>query len=181
MAEQNQTPGNKKKFRFGIGSVIDIVIILLILAAIAGIAFRVYSAKSPTVSSEKADYEIRFRVDSVSYMLPNYLRAGDQVYFGDSGKKFGILQANDGSENGSALAVRAANILIRDEGGNYISASYPGEALVDATGTVLASGYFDASGSFLLDGKIHVTPGETVRVRTELADFTLVVTEIEKH
>ena len=52
---------------------------------------------------------------------------------------------------------------------------------MDATGAVLSSGYYDASGSFLLDGKIHVTPGETIRVRTELADFTLVVTEIEKH
>lgn len=103
------------------------------------------------------------------------------MYFSDSGKKFGVLEANDASESGSALAVSAANVLIRDDSGNYVSVSYPDEALVDATGAVLSSGYYDASGSFLLDGKIHVTPGETIRVRTELADFTLVVTEIEKH
>lgn len=178
--EQNKAASGKK-FRFGVGSVIDIVIILLILAAAFGIGYRIYTSEHPTVSSDAADYEVWFRVESVSYMLPNYLRAGDQVYLNDSGKLFGTLLDGNEYEDGTALTSTAATVTVRDENGNYVSVSYPGGTLVDATGAILATGYYDAGGSFLLDGKTHLTPGERVRVRTELADFTLIVTEIDKH
>ena len=177
---QNKSPSGKK-FRFGVGSVIDIVIILIIVAALVGIGFRIYATQHPTVSTEKGEYEVSFRVDSVSYMLPNYLRTGDEVYLSDSGRLLGVLQNSSEYEEGSALAVTPARVTVLDENGNYVSVSYPGEALVDAVGVVLASGYYDANGSFLLDGKIHITPGEVLHVRTELVDFSLTVTEIEKH
>jgi hypothetical protein len=47
-------------------------------------------------------------------------------------------------------------------------------------GTLSCRGTFEADGSFLLDGTMHLTPGSAIRVHTETASFTMAITDCTK-
>ncbi len=157
------------------GNVLDILILLLLVAAIVAIGYRYYMQSGQSKSAQISDAEISFEIRDAIFSLPSYMQVGDVVYRED-GTPLGTLRDNDTVDENTALYVSAASVLTTDEDGNYIRITYPDSSRVDCIGTISCRGTFEEDGSFLLDGTTHVTPGSAIRLHTETASFTAVIT-----
>jgi hypothetical protein len=156
---------------------LDIFIIILVIASIAGIVYRQYTSTLPTKTDEEAAYEVYFSVKNISFTTPEYLSTNDKVYF-ETGEFFGNLLNNNDTDTGSPLVVTPASVVLTDENGNYVSTMYPDGSRVDANGSILCRCVRTADGRYLLGGTKHITPGETILVRTELVDLQIVITSV---
>ncbi|MBQ7337793.1 MAG: hypothetical protein IJW40_04970 [Clostridia bacterium] len=156
------------------GNVLDLLILLLLVAAIIAIGYRYYTLSGQGKSELLSDAEISFEITDAVFTLPSYVQAGDALYMED-GTYLGVLQDNNAEDENTALYVSAATVITTDEDGNYIRISYPDSSRVDCIGTLLCRGTFEQDGSFLLDGTMHLTPGSAIRVHTETAAFTVAI------
>ena len=161
------------------GNVLDILIVLLLVAAIAAIGYRYYTLSGQGKSELLSYAEISFQIKEAGYTLPGYVQPGDRVYMED-GTFLGTMQDSNAEDENTALYTSAATKITTDEDGNYIRISYPDFSRVDCIGTILCRGTFEADGSFMLDGTTHITPGSAIRVHTETAAFTIAVTSCTK-
>jgi hypothetical protein len=157
------------------GNVLDAVIIVVLLLAIVGIGLRYYTRSGQGKAELLSDAEITFEIKDAIFTLPSYVQSGDSLYT-EEGTCLGVLKDNNTSDENTALYVSAAAAMVTDKDGNYIRISYPDSSRVDCIGTVSCRGMLEEDGSFLLDGVIHVTPGSAIRVHTETAAFTAVIT-----
>ena len=74
--------------------------------------------------------------------------------------------------------VHCVSVLVFDENGNYVTLDHPDSSLMDVIGSVTCRGRLGEDGSFLLDGRTPVTPGQTIAVHTEQVSFVLTVVQI---
>ena len=174
---KNESVKEKRNIRL---NVIDILLIVLLLLTIAGIVFRIWSARNPSVRNDLAEYEVYIKVENVIFTLPTYLNETDTVYTED-GTEFGSFLTNTETEGEGALYATAAEIIVSDGAGGYTTVLYPDQSRVDATGAILVKGIVDESGCFLWGGTIYLTPGETICLHTELVDFVAVIQAVEAH
>ena len=159
---------------------LDIFIIILVIASIAGIIYRHYSSGLPTKTDAEASYEVYFSVKDISFTTPSYLNTDDKIYF-ESGEFFGNLLNNNDTDTSSALVVTPANIVLTDENGNYVSTMYPDGSRVDANGSMLCKCVKTEDGRYLLGGTKYITPGEEISVRSELVDLKITITSIAEY
>ena len=158
---------------------LDIVIIILILAAVAGIYFRYNILDTLTGRLNQKDYIISFEINDIMYSTENYINIGDKVYYNSgSGENVGkLIEASEDSKN--ALSVRYAKIDIIPEGEKQVyEAYYPKDTRIDASGRMLCSGTYSVAGGFLLNGTDHVSAGDKLAVRTDLVTVEIVITDI---
>ena len=159
---------------------LDIFIIVLVIASVAGIIYRQYGSGFTTKSDVEASYEVHFSVDDISFTVPSYLNTNDKIYF-ESGEFFGNLLNNNDTDSESALVVTPANVVIVDEGGNYVSVMYPDGSRVDANGSLLCKCVKTSDGRYLLGGTKYITPGEEISVRSELVDLKIKIMSISEY
>jgi hypothetical protein len=76
------------------------------------------------------------------------------------------------AEGDSIFAVTPVQATTTDDNGEKVTVTLP---LVDLSGGVLCRGTMQQDGSFLLDGRTPITPGQQLTVHTETATFTLTV------
>jgi hypothetical protein len=168
---------NTKRF-WRRGNVLDIVIILLLLAAAFAIGYRYYQ----TVTEEKNDtldtVMVTFEVKSAQPTIVQAIKAGDTIYLDGANSAFGQITAHAAATDGTPFAVSAAKVTVQDENGNYVEIALPDGSLIDFVGTVSCLGFVDENGTFLLDGRTPVTPGQTIAVHTEQASFVLTVVSL---
>lgn len=159
---------------------LDIFIIILVIASVAGIIYRQYTSDLPTKTEGEASYEVHFSVKNISFTVPSYLKTDDKIYF-ETGDFFGNLLNNNDNDQDSALVVTPASVVLTDENGNYVSAMYPDGSRVDANGSILCKCVKTADGRYLLGGTRYITPGESITVRTELVDLTITITSVAQY
>ena len=87
MKTVNET-SKKRSPRF---SVLDAVIILLVIVAVAGVYFRYNIIGFISGAQNLEDYAISYSIKDIRYTTPNYINVGDEVYFADDGEHFGTL------------------------------------------------------------------------------------------
>jgi hypothetical protein len=154
-------------------SVIDTLIVLLVLAAVAGIVYRVVDAAGQSKAQEaRPMYAVYFSVEATHKDVLAEIQGFDAVYDPEDGVKLGYIAAYEDTEEGDykpALSIVPA---------------------VDATGRdrVTASGCFICSegtmmnGGLLVDGDDrYLTPGTELSIRTDRAILTVRITEIRAH
>ena len=154
-------------------SAIDTVILLLILAAIAGVVYRVADAARQSIANEERPlYAVYFSVEETHKDVLAEIRGFDAIYAPEDGVRLGYIAAYEDTEEGDytpALAIVPA---------------------VDATGRdrVTASGCFICTegtmknGGLLVDGNDrYLTPGSELCIRTDRAVLTIRITEIRAH
>ena len=161
------------------GNVLDIVIVLLLLAAVVSIGYRYYTLSGQGKTELLSYADISFEIKDAVYSLPSYVKAGDAVYMED-GTYLGVLKDSSTDDDSTALYTSPATVIATDEDGNFVRISYADHSRLDCTGILSCRGTFEADGSFLLDGTMHLTPGSAIRVHTETASFTIAITDCAK-
>ncbi|MBE6660004.1 MAG: DUF4330 family protein [Ruminococcaceae bacterium] len=169
---------NTKRF-WRRGNVLDIAIILLVLAAAFAIGYRYYQ----TVTEEKNDtldtVMVTFEVKSAQSAITKAIKAGDVVYLDSADSALGQIVVHTAATDGTPFSVSAAKVLVQDANGNYVEVTVPDDSsIVDFEGTVSCLGFVDENGTFLLDGRTPITPGQKIAVYTEQTSFTLTVVSL---
>lgn len=168
---------NTKRF-WKRGNVLDVVILLLILAAIASVVFRYYQTQNDLEEQNSQTVRISFSVEQALPAIADAAAVGDTLRLTD-GAVFGTLEAHEGATGTCPFAVKAAQILLKDASGNYVEAPLETKSLVDLEGVLECTGIYDEHGVFLLDGRYSISPGQRVAVLSEKTAFVLCVTDMD--
>ena len=155
------TEKNKSRFNG-----IDLLIVLVILACIAGILIRAYGVNRLERAAHADTVNISFKVSGLSDTSGNIFAKDDIYYIADTERVFGRLS---GFETAPCMA------LIEKTDGTAVSARVPGQ--IDVSGTFSAEGKMTDEG-FLLGGVEYVYINETYTVESKQCRITLTVTDI---
>ena len=161
------------------GNVLDVVILLLILAAIASIGYRYYTTTRAADADELDDYVITFRAEGVLPGVVDVLREEEALYL-SGGETLGTLERIPGAMDTAPVISQPTKATLQDSQGNYVSVARPDRAYLDVEGSVSCRGLQDEQGLFLLNGNKPVTPGQMLTVYTEKATMTVLVTAVKK-
>ena len=164
----NQNPENRSGRRFNI---IDVFVIVLVLLCVLGIYFRGQIAEKIGIEKDVKEYTVRFKVEEIRYTSAEYLQAGSEVYFEGGNIVFGKIDGN--------CAAVPAEIYVDGPDGVPVKVNCPKDTYVDVTGTIKCLGLVK-DGGFYLSGTYSLAPGSRVNVRTEMLNFTIIITEISK-
>ncbi len=174
---ENKSSKKIKKPHF---NVIDTMIVILLVVAVAGIYFRYNISDIIGKNKNLEEYAVSFSIKNMRYTTPNYINVGDKVYFAGSGDLFGELISE--SENKGVLNITPASEFFVDSSGNVVEAFYPNdESRINAKGRMLCKGIYTSDGGFCVDGTTYIARGKTVDVYTELVTVTITVTDIEPY
>ncbi len=161
----NQTsPRNKRKSYW---SAVDTIILLLVLASIGGIIYRV----AVSVAQEEAQvsdtvYEIYFRVEETHRNVLDEVKGFDTVYLYENDMRLGAMAATIDPETGEFLAVLTPS---------YIE----GTELATATGCMICKGSTVQNGGLLVEGTgRYLTRGGALQIRTDRVLLTVKITDI---
>ncbi len=158
-------------------NVLDLAIILLLLAAIATLGYRYYQSVKEAEQDAQQTVLITFEVKDMLVSAEDSV-GKEALYLDSTGDLLGVLQIHKGASADSVFVVRPAQVTVQDEMGNYVTVDNSDTSRVDVTGTVKCIGRLNADGSFLLDGKTPITPGQVIAVHTEKVSFVLKVMTI---
>ena len=151
--------------RTGGFSVIDVLIILLVLAAIVGIVYRVVM----TVSDDAAEgtvCRVYFEVSETHRDVLSELRAYDTVYLYENDMRLGMIGATMSEEGNTAPALT----IVNSESGDTAT----------ATGCMVCRAVSVQDGSILVDGTgRYLTRGSVLEIRTDRVLLTVRVTDIQ--
>ena len=172
---KNTQTSDKKKFKI---RVLDIVIVLLVIASIAGVYFRYNLIDVLTGAKNLDDYAISFSIKDVRYTTEAYFNIGDKVWFADGGDEIGtLMEASDDSKN-ALIVVPATKTFLTEGNSRVIDVPYPVNTRIDATGRISCKGSYTAESGFLLGGKTHIASGDRFTVKTELVTVIIEGTSI---
>ena len=177
--------GDGKKKRSGRGdrsrgwSAFDIVILVLVCVAIAGVGFRLWTEYGADKAQDAADakaqkYVVYFEVKDIYSSVIDNVEAADQVYLYEGDYLLGYFgRYEDGTVAFDAVTPPTAD----------------GEAetdvrLVDASGCIItAIGEWDKESESLIlrESGLYLAPGSVVKVRTERVALEITVTKILQH
>lgn len=148
-------------------SAVDVILILLVLAAVAGIAYRVYTVLSDKgEASNGRSYTVSFEVLPTHEDVLAEVEGFDALYLYENNSHLGYLPMFRNAETGEItgpLEIRPAD----------------GPDTVTATGCFICFNGTLSEGSLLVEGcGYYLTPGAEVTVCTERVMFTLRITGI---
>ena len=168
MAQTEQKKGRKTDSRIRF-NVIDLVIIVAILACIAGIYLRYNFGEQYGVEHQLEQYEITFQVQNVRYTSADAFQEGDAVYLKTQGKLLGTVQGID--------STTPSELIYTDLSGDIRQIYYPENSRIDMEGRLLVSGVMTDRG-FMLDGNTYLAPGAAYAVQTPRIDVSIVIADI---
>lgn len=164
----NQTPEKTSARKFNI---IDVFLIILAVLCVLGIYFRAQVAEWIGVENKVEEYKIGFKISTIRYTSGKYLQSGNEVYFDGGNVLIGTI-------DGNCISIPASTFVDGPDG-SPVKVNYPKDTYVDVSGTIKCDGIMKDDG-FYLGGTYVLSPGSTVSVRTEMLNFTIIITEISK-
>ena len=153
----------KKKIRF---NGIDLLIVLVIAASIAGVLIRAYGVNRLERAAHTDTVNISFKVTGISDTSGDIFAKNDIYYIADTERIFGRL---------SDFKTSPTMALIEKTDGTAVSARVPGQ--IDVSGTFSAEGEMTDAG-FLLGGVEYIYINQTYTVESKQCRITLTVTDI---
>lgn len=172
MTDMPNAPKKRKKL-----NAVDYFIIAALVCCLVGAALRMILGSdggSLTAPITMEDYIVSFKISNIRNSSTEYLKADEQFYIDTTKQYFGKITGS--------VSVTPALYFIEDTEGNYIRAYAPenGDATrVDATGTMLVSGYMSDNG-FLLGGTTALAINKTLALRSSYIYVTVTITDIVK-
>ena len=164
----NQNTDNKSGRRFNI---IDVFLIILVILCVLGIYFRGQIAEKIGLEKDLDEYTVSFKLEEIRYTSAEYLQSGNAVYFDGGNIMFGTI---DGK-----CQEKPAEVYIDGPEGAPVKVIYPKDTYIDVFGNIKCMGLMKDDG-FYLGGTYSLAPGSTVNVRTEMLNFTIIITDISK-
>ena len=163
--KQNQT--STRNGRKSYWSAMDTVILLLVLASIGGIIYRV--AMSITQEEAQASdtvYEIYFQVEETHRNVLDEVKGFDTVYLYENDMRLGAMGATIDPETGDYIAVLTPT---------YIE----GTEMATATGCMICKGTAAQNGGLLVEGTgRYLTRGGVLKIRTDRVLLSVKITDI---
>lgn len=162
--KKQKKPGARGRF-----NIIDLVLLIALLACIAGIYLR-YAADRDLGSKQELDsYTLSFEVQNIRYTSADAFQADDAVYLRTDDTKIGTLLSLDSAS--------PTEYLFFDLGGNVKQTYYPENTRIDVTGRILAEGRMTENG-FMLNGNVFLAPGRSYPIMTPHIDVNITITDI---
>ncbi len=157
-------------------SVVDTVIVLLLLLAIAGLVGRgIYGERQKDATGTDgvaSMYAVYFEVTETHADVLAEVRGFDAVYLYENDSRLGHIGVYEDPVTGEH---RVALTVLPAEGAT-------GDRRVTATGCLICTDGIPAGGGLLIqESDQYLTPGSEIEVRTDRAFFTIRVTEIRPH
>lgn len=157
---------------------LDVVIIVLILAAVVGVYFRYNILDTLTGNKNQKDYVVSFDITDVQYKTENYINIGDIVFLANGEELGTLISASEDAKN--ALIVGPALItFVPKEENRAVEVTYPENTRINASGRMVCRGTYTEDGGFLLKGTEHLAIGEKLSVKTALVSVEITVTNID--
>ena len=158
---------NKPKKRW---TVIDTVVVLLVLVAIAGAVYRVVYFARKDMKKEPTPYRVYFDVLEIHEDILAEVKGFDAVYFYEDDIRLGYIGVYQDKNTGAyspALTITPAEEMYH----------------VTATGILICNNAIPAPGGGLRveDSGRYLTPGSVVQVRTDRVLLTIRITSIQVH
>ena len=152
-------------------NVIDVLILLIVIACVAGLGVRFGNVGGLSSSDNLEAYDVYFSVSNIAYTSEDAFVQGDTVTLADSGVILG--------EFAGLETILPAEFFARDKSGNLIVVNYPESTRIDVTGRIVSQGLMSDNG-YLVGGTTYVAPGTEYSVQSEHMDFVLKITNIVK-
>lgn len=163
---QNPEKGSGRRF-----NIIDVFLIVLVVLCVLGIYFRGQIAEKMGLEKDLKDHIVSFKIEEIRYTSAEYLQSGNAVYFESGNALFGTL---DGK-----CQERPSEVYIDGPDGAPVRVIYPKDTYIDVFGSIKCVGLMKEDG-FYLNGTYSLAPGSRVNVRTEMLNFTIIITDISK-
>ncbi|MBQ9939934.1 MAG: DUF4330 domain-containing protein [Clostridia bacterium] len=154
---------NKKRF-----NIIDVVLILAILAVIAGVAIRSGFTGSLSQKLDNGYIEYDFIINSVKDTSGEYFVKGKKIFSQTTQKEIGEI---------ISATARPAEAYIELSTGEIAKTYIPGR--IDVLGKAKVSGNLDSDGRCMLHGTTHIATGKTIYARTADVSFMFTVENAE--
>ena len=168
--EKNQ----KKLWRRG--NVLDVAIVLLLIAAIATIGYRYYRSTNDSADADLKNVVITYEVVQAPASMAEAIQPAQAIYLQSAKTLLGTaLDITLDQDSGTVFEVTKVFGETVDENGNPVTVEMP---YVNLVGGVFCQGTVDENGTFLLDGRTPITPGQLVSVYTETVEYTFTVLTI---
>ena len=168
-------------------NVIDVLIIVVVIACVAGVALR-YTVLNENWNQKNDEvYYITCRADSLAYSAYSTLLASSSeqndnwIYLDDGITRLGTVSVS----NSGTLAGVPETLKFKLSDGSEITASYAGDESENdvtwtLTGKIRCNGSVSQDGGFLLNGKRYIGVNEKLSVYSKYCDFDLTVTGIAR-
>lgn len=175
---ENSAKKTRKKI-----NVIDVIIILLVLALIGTVTYRVYGLLSNGSSNKGSDYIVSFECDAEYITMLSYLKSGKAVYLDSNKSLLGYIY-DDPNDDNSAVYEIIETSADKDEEATEEGTTKASEAYrrVKFAGKLkLSSEAIKAkSGNYYTVMGRNISVGSTLEVYTDEAVFTMTVKNISK-
>lgn len=175
MMEENKTVQKKKGgFR---PNIIDFLIVVVLLGAIAGIAVRMGVVDKISMMNSVEEARVEFIVRNINHDSADFFVEGDAFYSTTHNCYFGTYLKT--KQN------LPARTYMTDINGQVVAVNYPDKeenslygGRIDLTGIMSCSGAFSQDG-FLLGGTSYIAPGSEVKIQSRNIAVTVTVLDIQ--
>lgn len=150
---------------------IDVFIIVLVILCIVGVYFRSQIAQWIGIEKNLEEYTVSFEISEIRYTSSKYLSSGNKVYIDGTDIYVGEISGN--------CTFMPAEVYIENDDGDLVRVNYPKDTYIDVEGNIKCLG-FEKDDGFYLNGTYTIAPGSTLKVYTEMMNFSIVITKITK-
>ncbi len=165
MSENNTKTQKKVKFK---PNVIDFLIVIVILGAIAGIVMRTGVVDKIVVNNSLEKAQISFIIRDINDESESCFNKGDVFYGKSHACVVGTLES---------IIPRLAEKYVADASGR-LQKTTSSENRIDILGTLIGNGVFTDQG-FFIDGSIYIAPGSDITFENKNIEGVLTVTDIQ--
>jgi hypothetical protein len=173
---RNEEKNTKRLWRRG--SVLDIVIVLLLVAAIVSVGYRYYKNREAALSAQTETVMLTVRAEGVTAAIPSLVRLAETVYWNETNEVLGEIVSHPHAASGTPLSVSESRDVVGDGQGNLVDTVIPEAGLKDIEGVIRCQGSMDGT-TFLWNGKTPITKGQQIVIHTEYVALTVTVVGIE--
>ena len=167
---------NDKKKR-GLGA-LDVLIIVLILVVAGMAGFRYYrnSRVKANEAAELSNYIINFQVKNIrETSAGSYLKPGEVFFLDENNELFGTyLDKVSDSDAQKYYEMPDGSVV------SILSRLEEGQRRVDVEGIISAYGRNDENGCFLLNGKRYIVNNSELQIHSRYVSYTVLITGINK-
>lgn len=173
MSENTAKKANKLK-----PNIIDLLIVVIVLGALAGIALRMGVVDKVIANSSIEPARISFLVQDINSDSYNYFNAGDAFYSDTHKCYLGYLEEKPYDLPAEAYIAGADGSLVKT-----YSPTDPDDpsksSRIDVRGKIIGSGVFSDEG-FLLGGTTYIAPGSKLTIKSTNITVSITVTDVER-
>ena len=168
-----QTPKKSKKLK---PNIIDLLLVIVVIGAIAGIALRAGIVDKVVNNVNVEPARISFAVYDINNDSYDYFIVGDSFY-SDTHGYIGSLESKPIDRAAEGFITGYDGLLIKTESPSDPENPQKNDR-IDVFGELIGSGVFSEEG-FLLGGTNYIAPGSQVKLESKNITVSATITDIE--